>query len=172
MRQMDDQDDNIITPPFSASSVINNDHDNCLFFATNVNIEQIPESEESPTVFRIQYTVTGATRKVRNRRTTSLAYGPITVNATDILLFKIHNQVVATTKLCPHQGTSLVMADIEDSSIVCSAHQWKFKLSTGVCALHPQNKKLETYPVQVEDDGMIFVGFQKLSGELFVAPDF
>jgi nitrite reductase/ring-hydroxylating ferredoxin subunit len=162
--------------PMAAS--FNSDH-NFLFFPTNLSLYEIPDFNEHPPSFRGQYTVTGQTRQVRNRRTHPLCRGPIRVNATDVLLFRQGNQVFATQVTCPHQSTSLVLCDVEDLAIVCYAHNWKFSLLSGDCVSNfpaatteEGAARLTTYPVQIDANNLVHVGFKQLSSALFSAPDF
>jgi len=36
-------------------------------------------------------------------------------------------------RYCPHGGSDLSEADVEDGQIVCPGHHWRFSLSDGVC---------------------------------------
>ena len=134
--------------------------DGFLYFSTQVRADQITDASLHPPSFRTQYTVTGMVREVRNRRCQSLAV-PAEVNATPILLFRIRERVFATEAQCPHQKTSLAMADIEDTSIVCQAHAWKFSLASGACVNHAGDAQLCTFPTMVVE-GLVYVGFEQV----------
>jgi nitrite reductase/ring-hydroxylating ferredoxin subunit len=143
-----------------------------MFFCTSHHVDDLPDAAEQPPTFKEQYTVTGVIRKVRVKRAQPLALGPLVVNGTEILLFKVRDAVFATDVKCPHQSTSLVLSDIEDMDLVCPAHNWRFSLANnGACKLQPPTS-LKTYPVQIDEQGMIFVGFDNMSATLFCAPDF
>jgi len=133
--------------------------DGFLYFSTQVRVDQIKDASLHPPSFRTQYTVTGMVREVRNRRCESLAMAA-EVNATPILLFRIRERVFATEAQCPHQKTSLVMADIEDTSIVCQAHAWKYSLNNGACVNHTGDA-LCTFPTMIVD-GLVYVGFEQV----------
>jgi nitrite reductase/ring-hydroxylating ferredoxin subunit len=37
-------------------------------------------------------------------------------------------------RYCPHGGSDLSEAEVEDGHVVCPGHHWRFSLATGVCA--------------------------------------
>jgi len=73
------------------------------------------------------------------------------INETEIAVFKTNGNIFALSNICPHQQTALIYDGfIEEGSVVCPAHGWKFDLRTG-------NKKsgsrgLDSYEVKIIDE--------------------
>jgi toluene monooxygenase system ferredoxin subunit len=57
---------------------------------------------------------------------------------------------------CPHQGSSLADAFLEEGALVCPMHLWEFDPRTGA-GINPDSACLTARPVRVEDDA-IWVG--------------
>lgn len=51
---------------------------------------------------------------------------------------------------CPHQGTPLDSADLDDGLIICSAHLWEFDAGTGA-GVNPTSACLASYPIEVRE---------------------
>jgi nitrite reductase/ring-hydroxylating ferredoxin subunit len=78
----------------------------------------------------------------------------IDVDGKSIALFNIGNCFYAIEAWCFHMGAPLADSDIRGTRIVCPWHRWEFDLTTG-CYTRDRNKRLDCYPVKVED-GNIF----------------
>jgi nitrite reductase (NADH) small subunit len=57
----------------------------------------------------------------------------------------------------PHCGGPLADGLVGGTTLVCPLHGWKFDLSTGVALMGECG--LKTYPVRVDEDGGILIGF-------------
>ncbi|KAH9519389.1 hypothetical protein Btru_075428 [Bulinus truncatus] len=97
----------------------------------------------------------------------------ILLNDEQIALFRLGSHVYATQALCPHAGGPLHLADIEDIGssevcIKCPWHKWKFRLKDGV-TVHPKGHQTvaKIYPVKVDIDGQLFVGFDSFGQSAF-----
>ncbi|KAK6972740.1 Rieske domain-containing protein [Biomphalaria glabrata] len=95
------------------------------------------------------------------------------LNDEKIALFRIGNSVYAIQSVCPHAGGPLHLADIEDIGstqvcVKCPWHKWKFRLDNGETVFPPKSSTVaKTYPVKVENDGRIFVGFDAFGPSAF-----
>lgn len=145
-------------------------------FDTGIKVDEVLDSLEYPTIFIKKYTVTGFVMTVRKKREVPLGK-QVNVNGEEILIWRRGDQVYATSARCPHQGSHLLLGDIEDFgkgvSITCPAHLWQFSVDSGECLNHSEAcDKLKTYPTMVDSERQIFVLFDSFSPALFNAQDF
>ncbi|MDA1191833.1 MAG: Rieske (2Fe-2S) protein [Candidatus Poribacteria bacterium] len=69
-----------------------------------------------------------------------------------IAVIKKNDELHAINDTCPHMGGSLGTGWMTDEgTIVCPWHGWEFRLKDGE-GVWPSGIKVETYPVQVDDD--------------------
>ena len=80
--------------------------------------------------------------------------------------------------LFPIEGGPLHVGDIESLGngglcIRCPWHSWRFRLDNGH-VVHPrgQTRHAQVYPVDVKDDGSIWVGFEQLDPSVFCDTEF
>ncbi len=60
-------------------------------------------------------------------------------------------QFRAIDDACPHQGASLAEGHVEDGTVACPWHGWRFRLCNGAWADNPR-LKVNAYPVRVSGD--------------------
>lgn len=73
------------------------------------------------------------------------------INDTDIALFKVDGNVYALSNICPHKLSALIYDGfIEEESVICPAHGWKFNLKDGKKA--NGSRGLISFPVKIVDD--------------------
>jgi NAD(P)H-dependent nitrite reductase small subunit len=73
------------------------------------------------------------------------------VGETEVALFKFGDKIYALNNVCPHQQTALLYDGIiEDGSVVCPAHGWKFNLKTG--KKPGGSRGLDTYEVKIVNE--------------------
>ncbi len=72
-------------------------------------------------------------------------------NEWEVALTKVNGHIYAFRDVCPHQAFPLSVGHMDGCSIICTAHHWRFNVKTGAAENPPIHKKLETYPVIVED---------------------
>ena len=144
-------------------------------FETGVRLQDLPDSKEYPAQYGSKYSVTGVILKMRQARKVPLAR-QVEVNGRQVALWRYSNQVFATSPICPHQGSNLVLGDLEDIgnglSITCPAHCWRFEVISGDCVNHKESSPLTIYPVFVDSYGRIFVEFESFDSSLFSSQDF
>ncbi|KAH3888089.1 hypothetical protein DPMN_012114 [Dreissena polymorpha] len=98
----------------------------------------------------------------------------VTSNSVDIALFRYKSSVFAIKEECPHAGGPLHLGEIEDLGegllcVRCPWHGWKVDLLSGK-VLEPTTHQTEstvTYPVKVDSDGKLFIGFEGLNPKYF-----
>lgn len=60
-------------------------------------------------------------------------------------------QLRAIDDACPHQGASLAEGYVEDGTVACPWHAWRFRLCNGAWADNPR-LKVNAYAVRTEGD--------------------
>jgi nitrite reductase (NADH) small subunit len=78
----------------------------------------------------------------------------VSVSGREILLVNIKGHVYAVENECPHQGSPMNAAVVKDGSISCPRHGYRFNLTDGTCAEHPECV-LATFPVQLNGDDIL-----------------
>jgi nitrite reductase/ring-hydroxylating ferredoxin subunit len=87
--------------------------------------------------------------------------------------------VHAISSKCPHLGGPLDLGDIEDVErsglcVVCPWHRWTFSLRNGAIVIGDSGSgnfaALPVYPVAMDREGRISVGFTRFSSALFARP--
>ena len=74
-----------------------------------------------------------------------------TVDGVDLLLINIDGHVHAFEDRCPHAGTPLNQGKLESGILTCAAHLWQFDIVNGGIGVNPQDCRLTSYPVRIED---------------------
>ena len=82
---------------------------------------------------------------------------PFTVGGTHLALFRHEGKARAVDNRCPHMGYPMSEGSIRDGILVCHWHHWEFDVKTGGCLLS-SGDDLRTFPVEVRDDGYLYVG--------------
>jgi len=75
----------------------------------------------------------------------------VSISGREILLVNVKGTVYAVENECPHQGSLLAAAVVKDGYISCPRHGYRFNLTDGRCAEHPEFI-LATFPVQLKGD--------------------
>lgn len=66
----------------------------------------------------------------------------------DIAVFNINGELKATGNVCPHQHSAILYDGfIEENSVVCPAHGWKFDLDTG--CREGGKRGIDAYPLHI-----------------------
>lgn len=83
----------------------------------------------------------------------------VIVGRNRIALYKIEDQVYATTNICSHARALLSQGYMEpdNATIECPVHQACFDIKTGKALTAPASDPIETYPVRKEGAD-IYVG--------------
>lgn len=72
----------------------------------------------------------------------------VTVNQKDVAVFFADGAYFAIDDMCPHAGASLSGGHVENGTVTCPWHAWRFRLSDGAWADNPR-VKTGSYPVAV-----------------------
>lgn len=141
------------------------DEPSYLFFRTGVRASDLVDSSQFPPQF--QYTVTG---KVRKRGSHGQLGTLVRVNEVDISIFRFRKLLYAIENKCSHAGGSLCSGDIEDIDgqpcVSCPRHGYCFDLLSGK-SVAPEGHRQTVYPLRIEPDGELSVGFEELTTAAF-----
>lgn len=74
----------------------------------------------------------------------------VILDGKEIALFFVDGKYYAMEDNCLHAGGPLHEGALEENTVVCPWHQWRFDLKTGHCDLNPK-VDLDCYPVRVRD---------------------
>ena len=81
----------------------------------------------------------------------------VKVNGEEIALYKIGNEVFATSDICTHEDCVISENfDVQGEEVECTCHGSHFNIKTGENTTPPAAEPLKTYPTKVEGDD-IFV---------------
>jgi nitrite reductase (NADH) small subunit len=69
----------------------------------------------------------------------------------DVAVFRTGREFYALKNKCPHQGEELSGGKVEDGSVRCSGHGFRFDLKDGKCDRDP-DLRASTYDLKIEGD--------------------
>jgi 3-phenylpropionate/trans-cinnamate dioxygenase ferredoxin subunit len=78
----------------------------------------------------------------------------VSLSGREILLVNVKGSIYAVENDCPHQGSPMNAAVVKDGYISCPRHGYRFSLTDGTCAEHPECI-LATFPVQLNGDDIL-----------------
>ena len=78
----------------------------------------------------------------------------VSVSGREILLVNVKGTIYAVENECPHQGSPMNAAVVKDGYITCPRHGYRFSLTDGTCAEHPECI-LTTFPVHLDGDDIL-----------------
>jgi len=76
-----------------------------------------------------------------------------------ISLYRINDEIYATTNICSHEEALLSEGYIDDDEIVCPIHQARFHIPTGKVLCAPATEDIAVYPVRILGN-RVLVGIQ------------
>jgi nitrite reductase/ring-hydroxylating ferredoxin subunit len=76
----------------------------------------------------------------------------VTIGTKSIALFLVDEAYYAVQNNCPHRGAPLFCSDIDDQSVICIEHAWRFSLVDGKCFSMGPESALMTWDVKVDGD--------------------
>lgn len=84
---------------------------------------------------------------------------PFTVSGSHIAVFLYNGEFQAVDNRCPHMGYPMSKGSVRDGVLICHWHHWEFDLKTGGCfETSGSGNDLKSFPVQVRDDGYLYIG--------------
>jgi len=85
---------------------------------------------------------------------------PFTVEGTHLAIFLYEGEYSAVDNRCPHMGYPMSEGSVRDGVLICHWHHWEFDLKSGGCFLI-SGDDLKTFPLEVREDGYLYVGIGK-----------
>lgn len=73
----------------------------------------------------------------------------VDVDGNQIAIWNVNGTYYAFQNICPHRGGPVGDGELEDNTITCPWHGFRFDLRTGICVFNPA-MKLTLYEVHVE----------------------
>jgi nitrite reductase (NADH) small subunit len=73
------------------------------------------------------------------------------VNGRMVAIFNDAGQFFATDDFCPHMGASLAGGYLENGTVACPWHAWRFCVKKGTWCDNPKIK-IDTFPLQIVGD--------------------
>ena len=74
----------------------------------------------------------------------------VEVGTTQIALFNVEGEFLATANACLHQGAYLGDGFLDGEVVICPLHGWQFEVRSGACLTRP-GQGVKTYPVRVQE---------------------
>jgi nitrite reductase (NADH) small subunit len=68
-----------------------------------------------------------------------------------IAVFRDKGRYFAISDVCPHMGAALSGGHVENGTVTCPWHAWRFRLADGAWADYPK-VKIDCYPVRIVGD--------------------
>jgi len=78
----------------------------------------------------------------------------VEVDETTALLIRIGESYYCVEDVCTHDGQPLTEGPVEEGQIVCPRHGARFNLATGAPTCMPATEAIQTFAVEVRDDGI------------------
>src|SRR5215475_11927428 len=82
------------------------------------------------------------------------------VNGSPVALYRLSNEVFATSGICTHALALLSEGFVEDGRIECPLHQGQFNVRSGKALCAPVTEDLRTYAVKLEGDD-VFIDMER-----------
>ncbi len=92
----------------------------------------------------------------------------VDVNGSPVALYRLSNEVFATSGICTHALALLSEGFVEDGKIECPLHQGQFDIRSGKALCAPATEDLCTYAVKLEGDD-VFVDMERPAASAQVA---
>ncbi|MFM7561676.1 MAG: Rieske (2Fe-2S) protein [Planctomycetota bacterium] len=70
-----------------------------------------------------------------------------------IAIFRSEGKYYAIDDQCPHMGASLASGYLENCTVACPWHAWRFDIRDGSWCDNPR-VKIDSYPVEARDGGL------------------
>jgi len=84
----------------------------------------------------------------------------VDVNGSPVALYRLSNEVFATSGICTHALALLSDGFVEDGRIECPLHQGQFDIRSGKALCAPVTEELRTYAVKLEGDD-VFIDMER-----------
>ncbi len=80
-----------------------------------------------------------------------------TVGGREVVLCMLDDQVHAVDGICTHEDLPLDGGEVDDGVLECPWHGARYDIRTGRVLALPATRPIAVYPVQVDDEGVVYV---------------
>ncbi|MFD0749763.1 Rieske (2Fe-2S) protein [Mucilaginibacter calamicampi] len=88
----------------------------------------------------------------------------VKINGKNLCLVGFEDNIYAVGAICPHAGADLSGGWCSDGKLICPFHRYSYDIKTGK-GDPGQNDYIDTYPVQVRDDG-VYIGMHSFTDKI------
>lgn len=78
----------------------------------------------------------------------------VLVDEVPALLIRVGDNYYCINDVCTHDGQAMTEGDLEEYEITCPRHGARFDVRTGAAMCMPATEPVETFAVEVRDDGI------------------
>ncbi len=75
----------------------------------------------------------------------------VSVDGRDVLVLNVEGQVYALDNQCPHQGGPLGRGRLEERTVICPWHGWRWDVKSGRAIWPDGGWRAACYPVAIQD---------------------
>jgi nitrite reductase/ring-hydroxylating ferredoxin subunit len=75
----------------------------------------------------------------------------LTIDGINVLLINYEGEIYAYEDKCAHLGIKLSMGYFEDDEVICAAHHWTFKVTSGE-GVNPCGVNIQRFQVKIDAD--------------------
>ena len=76
----------------------------------------------------------------------------VSLNGSEIGLYRVGGRVYAMENVCPHAGYPLNEGFLDGTRVTCPGHGWEFDLITGLAPGEVEEEPLARFPVRLDGD--------------------
>lgn len=80
-----------------------------------------------------------------------------TVEGREVVLCQLDGEVHALDGICTHEDLPLDGGEVDDGVLECPWHGARYDIRTGRVLALPATRPIATYPVQVDEEGVVYV---------------
>lgn len=75
----------------------------------------------------------------------------LAINGRMVAIFRRGDQFFAIDDMCPHMGASLAEGQLDEETVTCPWHAWRFCVRDGTWEDNPRTK-IDAFPIRVQGD--------------------
>jgi nitrite reductase/ring-hydroxylating ferredoxin subunit len=91
----------------------------------------------------------------------------ISIQGSNILVYRSNNQLFALHNSCPHRGASLSKGEIKGTKIICYMHDFEYDLISGKL-LHIPSKWNDQNPNWKKSDNLLLFQISEKNGQIYI----
>lgn len=84
---------------------------------------------------------------------------PKSFEGKNVLLCRVEDEIYALENVCPGSALTLQQGDLNGHTLTCPWHGCRYDVRTGERQDEPDEPAVETFPVEIGDDGQFSIGF-------------